>query len=291
MASPKKVEEEKRQKEGYRLWYEYLRRNRAYEEVCQRYREVTDSQGFVDTGALYEGCSDEQFEVFTWFDWFGDVHEVPFDEWWEEHVCSPKNRPPQPEEPLMDFTRHIGEYYRVVMHTFLARQKRPDVIEFQKALDKLLEITYQDKYLFLMVDRRFTSLDKMTKQFRSLLKKTRIEPLKYPHFSGKLALDELERYLRVYDLKQTLTTRETIKEVYREKTRARLRMKKKEPTPSDLARMEAEAEALSRTAGKQQECFSDLKKAKKIITFVEKGIFPGPYDPTKDRRNTGKTPA
>lgn len=262
-----KVEKEPSEKETYRLWWEYLKRSEIYKAYCtivpRAIKIVGKKHGSlpktIEKLMLSEYPFQENdimvdlFPEYMQRNWehFGDIFNGSFDDWWK------KSKPSQNKIPVIV----LNDPNSCKILPFFAEEFR----KRQKARKKpfgpaeTLKILTESEYGFIFLAVPMVggvTMEDISKQIADIRKKWAkefdIEDFNSRRFRrpvSRVRLDEMRRYLRVYDLKQQgLKMKEIIAEI-------------------DLNRRGDDADVL-------RSFRSDLQKAKKIIMNVECGSFP-----------------
>jgi len=235
-------------KEIYRLWWEYLKRSENYKRLCD----------FRRTGRNRKEASklEESFpEELVFF--FGDIHKKSFDEWWDEWESGVGKNTVEywsypDEEDIDDF---VAEWERL-SKTGKARSLKHEMRFF------FLDWEPSRKYLELMITLGDpANIDDLLAQIKAMVEKQRKELMQSDEFgeffpprlypTPPIRFDELKRYLTVYDLRKSQKKwKEVAKIVY---------------PKGDWS------QSLERSL------LMDLVKAKKVISNIEGGEFPGKY--------------
>ena len=311
-----------KEKEIYKIQWEYLKRSEDYERFCNwmpdleedkdisdkmhsicrnlRIQHPNDADGLVDywlgqsaLTALYEYDdpvikrlheSNKLDSMLENFRVFGNVHSHSFENWWERQGQYLKEvydkyvggdfdagliyiKFKRPVCGVEDYKEFIKRDIGWCISKFSSKNERKPTCH--ELGDSLLErISNHKGYVYLVVDVVDKSLKDLTKQFEKIVRKhkqdTSIKQLKedqkryFKPISNKdeyIRIEEIKRYLKVYDLKKKgLRIQDIIKE-FKRTTKA---------SPVDV----------------QRAYYLDIKRAKKIIENVEKGVFPGEYQPS-----------
>lgn len=267
----KKDERSFPEKEVYQLWWEYLKRSENYKDYCDiktpiriikrqdgKYSKYTVAVKNPKTKKLLPiEVSHEEF-LFVWnmernWDTFGNIFKTSFDDWWK------KRKIPNKELPVIvlndpDVCTKLPLFMEQYNDLKRSKAKYPSP---KQILEQLTKSEYD--YIFLAVPMvGSATMEEISKQIASI----RMEYKKQPFFRladymfkrftmpiSRVRFDELKRYLRVYDLKQTgLTMKKIIAEI-------------------DPARKGFDADIV-------RSFRSDLQKARNLIDNAEKGLFP-----------------
>lgn len=262
-----KVERRPSEKETYRLWWGYLKRSELYKAYCScvpRAVMIVAKKG----GSLPKAIEKLMLSKYPFqqndpmvilfpeymqrnWEYFGDVFNDSFDDWWKMGLPSQNKLPiivlndPNAFKVLPLFAKELRKQQKA--------RKTP--LSPVGTLKILTESEYG--YIFLAVPMvGNVTMEDISKQIADIRKKWAkefdIEDFNFRRFTmpvSRVRLDEMKRYLRVYDLKQQgLKMKEIIAEI-------------------DPNRRGDDADVL-------RSFRSDLKKAKNIISNVECGSFP-----------------
>lgn len=229
---------------------------------------------------------------------FWNIHDKRwnFEEWWELHTERESfhdNFPVEtyvlrkilkvenefiPKGIVEDYTDYLQSDmdHCIQQFKFYNQGKEPTLNEFRELFLNELKGGQLSEYITIRIDPKGKSTQDILNQIRKLIKEKRKNPkikqsgynfIRFLKPITKLRLDELQKYLNVYDLRQQpgIKPKEIIKRT----------------NPKD------DADDL----GVQRAHRDFYQKAKRIIKFVEKGYFPGPYDETtlnRKKRNAKK---
>ncbi|MEE9913254.1 MAG: hypothetical protein K4571_16205 [Deltaproteobacteria bacterium] len=229
--------------EYYRLWWEYLNRSSKYKEFCDNY------------GELEEEHFGEHYEVFSsYMRFYGDVFSRSFNEWCEEPRRIKGKLPrARPVLDLRDKESYRSNYFKALKPDSNLAPSLPDPKKIHEIINN------EDQYIFLAVPvvgrEDMATISEQIKKIRDKYRKTTTvkeadkELRKFNMPSTRLRLEELKKYLNVYDHRKAgLKMEQVIKEL----------------APAGKGDVHREFNRFQ-------------KKAKKIIENVEKGIFPGKY--------------
>lgn len=281
-----------KEKECYRLWIEYLKRNDNYKDFCNTLREKKKNPSL---------SIPEKFKHLVYpanYYMFGDIHNKhwTFEKWWKlykERASFHDDFPVEsyisrkilgvkdefiPKGIVEDYADHLQSDIDVCIEQFkfYNQGREPTLNEFRELFLNELKGGQLCKYITIRIDPRGKSTQDILNQIRKLIKEKRKNPkikqgeYKFIHFlkpTTKLRLDDLQKYLNIYDLRQQpgIKPKEIIKRINPE---------------DDADNLEV------------QRAYRDFyQKAKRIIEFVETGRFPGPYDETtlnRKKRNAKK---
>ena len=263
------------EKEIFELWWEYLKESKGYKEWldtdAEEYR-VHLSSPPSDPPIVWR-CLNAKWETLFYI--FGNIHAIPFEDWWKQLEDQRANNP---------WFKEIDDYSNLVefdmRNCFLnVKDKATD----QKALEDQLRQAFVDRVkssglLHLAVDVN-ADLEYLTKEFRRLISKHKKEKKEklWPHrvhqypSATRIKLKELKNYLSIYreDLQRKERSRkrnwkETIEAVF--------------PKEYKIAIREANDIKREKKLGNLRSLFyHHLKMAKKLIENAESGYFPGDY--------------
>lgn len=267
-------------KDFYKLWWKYLKRSDNYKEYCKFVREFMKEKGkYPRTEQCPEkflkkvkNYNSEDYILVPMFDVYLDFEDVfsrSFDRWWKirKILQTKRNEIIREEVEIYDLDEEIDSYIGDFKE-FKGRE--PTLREFKKgaSFSKIFGI---DLYLKidLLSSARIKDLKeligKIIRERKNSLRRLRcrvnLEPFsnnKYKEFYPP-KIDELKRYLDVYDLKKKGLSISAI-------------IEKIEPNRN------------SKGADIQRAFYQDIARAKNIIKNVESGIFPGEYQPLKRKK-------
>lgn len=308
----------------YKLWWEYLKRNDDYKELCEWVFNNKETRYLISSSACpkfqkikkledvdFDSVIDPDLQDSICIDpnnpnnsstgltlyknnvianlgrcWlvnsglyanlfrFGNVHANSFETWMNMQQEDIKINS-QKSVTIYNFEQ---EFNSSIEHFKRAEERNPTIQEF---VDHFLSRIYFpcSATIHFEVDllTPYTIQD-LLKQIGKIIKKERNKPeirriraeknlLPFSNTQVKdnyLRLDELERYLKIYDLKkQGLKMMDIIKII--------------------------EPKAYNKDVNVQRAFYLDIEKAKMIIKNVGLGIFPGEYQPRKDKTKRLKT--
>lgn len=236
------------EKKKYELWREYLLESKAYKAYCgSKRKKRKDSEEKLPS-----------MEMRMTFDFFGDVFENSFENWW-------KNRKDKdPGIGVIQYDKQQANYEINVTAKEIIRSKGPDlsldefVNEFKERLTERLFDHLPASFLIRVHFHPAKSTKELTNQFGKILKEKRSQP-DILHWEtefkkgwlpivGRFRYDELKRYLDVYRLKESGMKMDDI-------------LEKMDP---DITR-------------NKEDFYQDIRHAKTIIKNIEEGCFPGDY--------------
>ncbi len=243
----------------YKLWWEYLRRSDGYKTYCEKYPDaVNDSRLF---GVCYWGDPDDdefQKEYMKWCraSCFGNVHNDPFDVWWNKFTQLPDE-----ESTIEELSTHIDEMMEIAYSSTRGRKSIKSTNKSLRVFIERPDLPYV--YLRINADTFTTDDIKEIKRIIRGKKENFIERrdggrlgmcyYKKQYFKevGRIRYDELQRYLKIYDLKITgMKWPDIFKKTYPNK---------------------------KWNEDNRRSILSEYGKAKKIVKNVENGDFPGKY--------------
>lgn len=267
--SADRAEKGRLSKEVYGLWWEYLKRSAAYQKFCtlmsklrkndnEDYFEVYErvEQMFMSCAKTrkqkdekYHGC----YSLLRSWEKYGDVFNNSFHDWWEQ------NKNARRKKPVIDISEPNSEC--VPMHMIVSSKtplkKKSDIITvdfMRNYLSQDVEYFYVAVPIFgnVTINEIADQISRMRKKHQEKEKASTWNEYRKGHSEpvGRVRIDELKRYLKVYDLK---VEGKKIKEIV-------TLMGKDEKDVDETRRI-----------------YSDLSKANKIILNVQNGIFPGEY--------------
>jgi len=255
------------EKEAYRLWWEYLKRSETYKAYCsyvpQAVKIVKKKVGslpnviekLMSSGYPFQK-NDPMSVLFpdymrrNW-EYFGDVFNDSFDDWWK------KGKPFQRTLPIIVLNdSNACKALPFFAQEFRKQQKaRKKPIAPEETLKILAESEWE--FIFLAVPMvGDVTIEGIHKQIADIRRKWKIEyevsdfyHRRFVMPVSRVRLEEMKRYLRVYDLKKHgLKMKEIIAEI--------------------------DPDRRGDNANIMRSFRSDLQKAKKIIRNVESGSFP-----------------
>lgn len=225
----------------FSLWMEYLKRSKGYEELCNEMRGQS-SLPLLPVPERYKGKEGLLVNYLI----FGDVYRKSFEElWFSRELWKEIGAGPTPELVSMadEVDGHV-EAYR------LEHGREPTLAELRAEISK-------DPYRYIRLNDNRVDPDSAMKAFLSLQHEfaNPQEEHPFPEPSTRIRLDELKRYLQVYDLSMQGKNWKEIAQKMRF-------------SPSTAPNLQMYVER-------------DLKKARSIIKNVEKVQFPGDYARSK----------
>ena len=215
-------------KEFYRLWFEYLKRNETYKELCKwmRITHLMTEEHEVDFTDQYkklceqmrrEDISIQLPDKFTVilkdvvFANFGDIFTIDFDEWWKNREN--RKRPKVLEEyvtsealPLVEADLDYCIWQFEQKHG-----RKPSAIELKQCfVDYLRRQLPSHRFIKLsLMDEpkaikhelaKFMSSNSVQETIKEMKSALKLMKMLYTKPTGKPRLDDLKTYLDVYDM-------------------------------------------------------------------------------------------
>lgn len=280
------MKETDKEKRIYKEWIEYLRRSDDYKIFCDIIQKKKRSPSFPIPHKFKDSKYPSNYFMF------GPIHssEWNFDEWWKyrKHALSLLKGLPvknyiarkilkiNDEWQATGIVEDLSQVFDRLFHScistfkFYNENREPTLSEFKEYFCKQLkdgDAIYQD--IVLRIDPRGEKTEIILSELKRIIKRKRqLAKVMTKELHSKLylkpttrhiRLDELERYRKVYDLR------------------------KKDFDPRNIIQMMNPKDDCENPD--VQRSYRDFfLKAKKIITNVESGMFPGAYDETTLRR-------
>ncbi len=276
---------ESSQKKAYRLWWEYLKLSNDYKRFC----EWMDKR--LKDSSLPIPKQFNWFELWDGYKMFGNIHVDSFEEWWENNKGKlGRGKEGGFPGPIADYTDFVMIEMEDIIEDFKRRNgKEPSLEQFKGSFLEHLKFPVSRFYFMVSVfgdyrdfedlGRRFIKIVKEKKEMQGRISKKRaeeyskalekkwhvhfdeVEPNKYTMWAGKwqyptspLRLDQVERYLQVYNLFA------------------------KGPKWHQVAdQIEIYQGHKGDSEDVRRAILQDRTNAKTIIGNAEKGIFPGQY--------------
>lgn len=243
-------------KEGYRVWREYLKRSKDYKDFCRQWRDKKQPGSNTLTRQKWNN-------FLGVFNFFGDVHKQSFNKWYKTYEARIKEHN---ERTKGNGIKNYSDIFKSdIYHVYDLFKERTgieptthELIEYFANIMKIREKKSSDLILYVCPAGHETV--ELTEQFTEIVKKHKEKTKDLELFfkrntkpTSKSKLKEIESYLKVYD------------------------MKKREPKTkwTVIASKIFRKELGIRT--KQREAMRHYTKAKAIIRNVERGEFPGEY--------------
>lgn len=239
-------------KQIYALWWEYLKRSEKYKRLwnCRRTGKEKDRR---EANKLEDGFREEVL-VF-----FGDIHNCSFEKWWADDPLSKK------ENTVEDYFSQLPEEMNYVVEEWKRKRKSGG----KQSLQEHMNLCFSDRVLshkqicLLITFGEPTNIDDVLEKIKRRLNDERKKLINEDEFhesplplypTQPIRFGEIDRYLKVYDLKNQqkpkLKNREIAKIVYSNR---------------------------QWTGNLERALLIDFRKAKDIIDNVERGVFPGEY--------------
>lgn len=245
------------QKKLYELWWKYLQQSDGYKKWLKTYAKEYDDLLHSKPPIFISEKFDPKWT--TLYDLIGNVHKVPFDEWWERKKGRLDNT-----TPIDNYVNHAGFEVRQCWINMKQRPSDPEELEKQFGME-FVERMKKSPNLYIIVDPD-GELETIKVALRKMISQKKKENQGFYRavrqfnlpIAGKIRIDELEKYLSVFILKehQHKSWKEIISEVSPKYN-------------SDNCMMIYEE--VRRVHQRY------LQNAKAIIRNVEKGEFPGDY--------------
>ncbi|MBL7175276.1 MAG: hypothetical protein ISS66_05560 [Desulfobacteraceae bacterium] len=273
------------QKELYRLWFEYLKRSDDYKEYCEFVR-LKIANPFLPYPDKFEGGGDSMAHKRLFFQnvykMFFNVHEINFQKWWQhrnEKIAFEQNSPSGGliEELrttiIFDYLEgllNVEDGLEYCISNFAELEGRePTARELKDCY--VGNLKDNPEIMLLMVSLNFEPKD-IKKAFDQIIesKKQEFANLKPGRWitvyrnkkpTGKPRIDELQKYLDVYDL-------------WKEKVQNR---QPGDPSGWDEIIQHFEPGRTVSNDGDRRVYLRYKQNAEKIISNVEEGYFPGEY--------------
>lgn len=277
-----------KEKEFYKLWIEYLKRSDDYKKFCEILKhnknlkkkknpplpipgKFKHSRGYIGNFYIFGLIHDKQWTFEKWWKRYKGKaffhNGFPVDDYISRWVLGVKEEF-KPEGIVEDYVNSLQSDMDICIRKFKSynQGREPTLSEFKEYFLNELKDGNLSQYITIRIDPRGETTDDILKQIKKFIREKRknlqirnreFKFIKYFKPSTKLRLDELKKYLNVYNLKQQipkLKPKEIIKKI----------------NPNDDAN-DLEVQRVYRDF---------YQKAKKIIQWVEHGFFPGPYDKT-----------
>jgi len=263
------------EKEGFRLWTEFLRRSKNYKAFCLW---KSNREKFAPDFALDQPFT---FPVTDYYSLsltqqiFGDIHHpaYSFERWWKDFKKQPGKIDEMAEliyKPILSGPELIGNFDLWVSF-FILDQEGKKNIRRPSVDDVRARWLADDKGSCIMkVNIAGHSPQELRRQFNKLIVRNKREAAfkeagrdmkRYSKLSTKyIRLDELKRHLRVYD--QFEAGRK-----WKEIAERDPYYKNHSASPETTKRL----------------IYMDREKAERIIKNAEEGIFPGDYEKSESK--------
>lgn len=243
----------------YELWIEYLRRSEDYKILC----EYVNKNGFLSLGATPESLKGKEFLPVTYL-FFGDIYKQSFKETfskistWLETFSSLSSS-------VENYSNLIeSDVEQLISNLKRTNKREPNIYELKNVIVQFIK---NSSTLYLKVELSNTTMKNIKKRITEILKERKkiIKTIPSLMPNQNIRLEELERYLRIFDYRKDGLDYDKILSI--------------EPHRKTTKNHE-NAEDYAKRAFKR-----DLQYAKKIIKNVEKGLFPGEYHSKKPLKN------
>lgn len=228
------------------------------EPLDERFEKILAAR-WKDKGKPYVGTNyDDPWRFQFIWNKFGDVRRTQFTDWWEKNkgTISYGAVPPVIDLSNPDLD-NLPDFFVAAHRRWMKndRNKFPTIEEFLNIL------TVDKEYFYVAIPIEGTIKAKMVELSR--IRKNKLEDYKrwkedsyynFPKLTGKVYIEELERYLDIYSLfRETGDIKDIIKSRH--------------------------GELFQDDDTLKSAYTDDLRRAKKIMENVEDGIFPGNYQP------------
>lgn len=233
--------------EVLQLRIEYLKRSKLYKELCEFLRINKDVNFPKDLPDKFQG----KVGLLATYMMFGNLHSASFSiegaifvhQRWTKlfNAAAPS--------PVIDYSGIISSEIDSLIRRFVATHGRePTLIEFR---DYFTEAMEKGGPLYLRIDAGDHDMKTLVLEFKKLVRKHRRTAM-FLFPTTYVKVEELETYLRVYDLKEAgLTIKQIVQTV--------------------------DPENKGNALDTEREFKRYIQKAKRIISNVERGAFPGNY--------------
>jgi len=259
-------------KDIYRLWWEYLRRNPDYKEFCnwagsRKIEELIDDPNPPEKFPCIEGVKIHDF-YWNYKDW-GNIHKESFDQFWMRiKVYS---------DAILDYAEKIEEDIDLIMCIYGSKKN----LSLAELRYRLIDWIRYGEHLYLVVELNGSGdLENLTQNFRTLVKAKmqknrqkfrRWRLRKFP--TNPIRYKPLKKYLATYDRVLCLKKKnkkwpQIFADFYPKIER--------ELSDETLSAAEYD-EKLSRKENLLRYLKEEYANAKRIISNVGKGEFPGKY--------------
>jgi hypothetical protein len=269
----------------YSLWWQYLCQSFWHRKFCEEMHKAKIESAEIPDNlsvkiiekleSIHESKIKKGLKINvppnsdilkSYWEIFGNIHYGNFEKWWEKKKDSLRKR--------CVFDLRDPDVFEFFNFQSITRRKRFSSNRFPTPEEILESITIDREYIFVAIPLRDLTIGEIGKQIAQIREQ---QKKKYPNkpkwlrendimLEGKLEIDELKRYLEYFILKNNneLTGDKLIKkrDIEEEKI-ANEKGKEYNKTRDEIQRM----------------IYADIKRAEKIIENVEKGRFPGSYQP------------
>lgn len=256
------------EKETYRLWLEYLRRSKPYEDFCKSLLPENNPKFSMVMGKL--SSANLSKEGLVYLQW-GNIWNASFsfDAWYEDYKES--DRRERFAELINDYANHAAEDLEGCIRLFILEHDRePSIWELRDTFARHLEYEHNSHpsgRTVLIAYTAYGGQDELTKAFDAMMRvnarrpriKAAVKAARALHTKAgaHVHLDEFRRYLDRYDLSQQKGM--TIRKMIELREPDKLRESKNAPLIDSVKRA----------------YFRDIRQAKSTIRNVEEGFFPG----------------
>lgn len=272
---------EEKDKDVFELWWEYLKRSERYSDFCQWWNQE-------EKAPLPDSLKEHHQGLWNTYMNFGDVHSQAFEEWWQSELDNPFPSPIKPYYPesgkcLIDYRTIIEKDIYKIYRKFKKEQGRePNIRELIHNL-KLYMNHWENERIYLLIEYQHNSNSEISMEFQNYLRERKKAPpvrevsrsikgakgkatIKIKKEGKSFTIDDLERYLDVYDYnKEGLTIPEIVYKIWT-------------VLPPDSNPESIEYDDRYQPDNLKSAIKRDLRKAKKIISNVEFGYFPGDFE-------------
>jgi hypothetical protein len=262
------------------LWWEYLKRSERYGEFCQWWNQKEISPLPNSLKKYHQG-------LWNTYVNFGDVHSQSFEEWWQSELNNPfpstiKTHYAKSGKCMVDYRTVIGRDINKIYRKFKKEQDRePNINELIHNLE-LYMTHWKNERAYLLIEYQHKSTEEISEEFHAYLREIKKDPaakivtksiqgmkgkatIKIRNGGSLSTINELERYLDVYDYKKEgLTISEIANKIWT-------------VLPPDSDPKKPEYDDRYQSVNIQSTIKRDLQKAKKIIDNVAFGYFPGDF--------------
>jgi hypothetical protein len=279
-----KRKENREEKDFLQLRIEYLKQSAKYKAYCEwkRNLKIDPKSPIPEIFRPHSNLKPNliEFQCQNNFVFYGDIHdpEFSFEKWWKwfrvQMQRSDEWRKDHPENydfhSVKDATELIGKDIDVCVAKFKETHKRdPKPQELKNSFMEMMKATnhicfFVAIYPFFdrpIIKREFKEVlngrmkDPNVRCWKSIFKASTIGPS-----TNHLRWDELIRHLRIY-----------------------IELERGRKTPQILNTDDYYKNHGGDIETRKREVLMDREKARRIIEFVESGIFPGPYEKAKAR--------
>ena len=167
------------------------------EDFNEGYLRIHHSKAFPDS-------------LVNLFDYFGNIYEKPFDEWWRE------NQSRYLHDQVEDYSPIIGKEIASLYSVFeYLNEPEPSAEDFKKDFISRMNTTDQNSLYLKITVTKNGGIDQLMKKIKEMLKEKKKEVELELCPTKPIRQEELRRYLRVYDLRASdLKWREVAERIY-----------------------------------------------------------------------------